>query len=147
MRNEMRRVVCLILVSLAAAGCSKAKSGGGEDPNSRLKALMAIIGQATSRLGHPPKTEKELRDYIASEGTATLESFKVASADELLVSPRDNQLYVIVYGKPDPKMAPGVIVYEQTGQDGVRKVGFNLGYVEEANETRFRELVPNPGTP
>ena len=53
---------------------------------------------------------------------------------------------MVLYGAPDGPPGPGgapVIAYEQEGVGGKRFVASSLAAIEEVDEARFRELVPN----
>jgi hypothetical protein len=74
-----------------------------------------------------------------------LEDAGVGAADELFVSPRDNQPYVVYYGNDAAKMLDrGQLIHERNGVNGRRLVGHRLGYVREVDEAEFRELFPGP---
>lgn len=113
-----------------------------QEETSHLRLLTNLYVKAARELGRTPKNEQELKDAI-SKLDVSLERMNVASIDELFVSERDGQPFVIVFGR-SPQ---GVVAYEQTGADGVRQVGFKLGNIEEADEARFRELVPTAAVP
>ena len=65
----------------------------------------------------------------------------VESVDELFVSRRDNQPFVVFFGK-DIIHHEGVdiIGYEQTGVNGVRVVGFRGGYVRMWDDQQVAAL-------
>jgi hypothetical protein len=86
--------------------------------------------------GRLPRNNEELKAHIRSQGGQ--------SVDELFISERDNQPYVILYGKDAANPAlGGLIAYEQLGVDGSRYIAYRSGSVEAIDEARFRELVPN----
>src|SRR5687768_10268696 len=101
---------CLI----ALAGCT---GGRSEAPTEelRLRDLAKCYGffQGQNR-GRTPADEKQFKEFIRK----TAPSEKV---DELFVSPRDNEAYVVRYnikvGPPGPGGAP-VVAYEKTGVGG-----------------------------
>ncbi len=133
-----RRLVLHVLMAAAAApiGCSPAsKSGVGEIPH--IKLLASFYNRAARDLGRYPKNEQELKQTIGKMDL-NLEAMKLASVDELYVSERDGEPLVIV----SPPNAKGVILYEKTGVDGTRLVALSEGNVQEVDEARFRELVP-----
>jgi hypothetical protein len=132
----------LLLGLLCLMGCGEEQSVQREAP-SNLKALLALYSQATTRLGHRPRTENEFKDYVSKNGSSFLDAYKIASADHLFISPRDNQPYVVIYGPPPQGLAAGVVAYEQTGVDGGRQIGFDLGNIDHVDDARFRQLVPN----
>jgi hypothetical protein len=100
--------------------------------------LTNLYAKSERELGRSPANEQEFKAAIGKMDIS-LEAMKVGSIDELFVSERDGQPFVIVYGQ-SPQ---GVVAYEQTGVDGKRQVGFKLGNIEDVDEARFRELVPS----
>ena len=49
--------------------------------------------------GAPPKDEAEFKSFLAKYAAKRLKPYNVDSVDELLISPRDEQPFVVVYGK------------------------------------------------
>jgi hypothetical protein len=93
--------------------------------------------------GQPPASEAEFKRYLAEHGEAMLESEGVTSPEELFLSPRDNEPYVLLYGKDAAKlMRQGIVVHERTGVGGQRLVGYRGGFVNVVGEAEFRRLVP-----
>jgi hypothetical protein len=107
-----------------------------------MSILLSLYNAARSTSGHPPKNEQAFRSFVAEKGGPSLERAQITSVDELLLSERDNQPLVVFYGGPKPGAHPDVVAYEQQGVDGKRRVGFGIGMVEDVDDTRFRELVP-----
>lgn len=141
-RILQRRLGVAPLALLTLIGCG---SAGGEAANkdiNHVRAVTTLYFRAASVLGKRPETEQEFKQAIAG-GKMDLSVLGVDSVDELFVSDRDGQPIVVVYGSALKSVAPGVVAYEQTGKDGMRLVGFNNGQVEEADQTRFAQLVPD----
>lgn len=135
----------LTLMAALLVGCSSGvQPKARDDTGSSLKALVSMFTQATTRLGHRPANEAEFKEFVAQNESTLLEAYKIPNADSLFLSTRDNQPFVVVYGRPPADMAAGVVAYEQTGVDGKRQVGFELGYIEEVDDAKFREMVPHP---
>ena len=97
------------------------------------------------------KNEEEFKRYINSLDTATQDRIRAGSGaanmDELFISERDGQPYVIFYGQPPAGVANDLVAYEQKGVAGNRFVGYGLGAVAEVDEQRFNELVPPAARP
>jgi hypothetical protein len=109
-----------------------------------LKDLAVAYGRFIPRhRGQTPANEQEFREFV-QQIREELPS-KPTDVNSLFVSPRDNQPYVIRYGIPSTMGGPQapVIAYEQQGVGGKRYVANMLGAVEEVDEARFRELVPD----
>jgi len=134
------------LASTVAAGC-----GGAAPPDKQetahLRSIVSLYNFASSQNGRPPANEQQFKEFVAKNGSAVMERFNIRNPDDLFISERDGQPFVIVY-EPRPKgLSRDVIAYEQTGVDGKREVGMSLGMIQEVDEGRFRELVPISATP
>jgi hypothetical protein len=128
-----------------ALGCSTQESGSdGTTDVSRIKEItMLYVSFLNRNSGRPPANEEEFKRYVAERGEPLFNAAGVSSADELFVSPRDNEPYVILYGSDAAKLiSKGIVAYERTGVDGRRLVGQRTGSVEELDEAAFRQLVP-----
>jgi len=76
--------------------------------------ICNAYNKAFRELRRPPKSLEEFQPFLKGYG----------NPDELLVSPRDGQPFVIVYGadptiEPTPSN-PQIIAYEKDGKDGTR---------------------------
>ena len=80
---------------------------------------------------------------LEDEDGPMLDVLKVENPDELFISERDNQPYVIGYGPKADGKPREVIAYEKTGVDGKRMVGYATGIVVELDDEHFREAVPH----
>jgi hypothetical protein len=140
-----------ILLVAIVAGCGSPGTNQSSDPSSsHLRWLLALRTQAISQ-GQAPKNEEEFKRFINSLDAAALDRVKAASGisniEELFISERDGQSYVIFYGEPPAGVAADVVAYEQKGVDGKRFIGYGLGVVGEVDEQRFNELVPPAARP
>ena len=139
------------LVLIVLAGCdSPTASQAVDTENSRLRWLIKVRTHAHSR-GNILKSQDDYKRHIQNlEPTlrdTVINGAGVSNVDELFISERDGQPYVIFYGRPPAGLNPDLVGYEQTGVDGKRFVGFGLGVVEEVDEQRFSELVPPAARP
>jgi hypothetical protein len=128
-------------VAFVLAGCSSSSSAT-EGSDAEFKSLVTLYSYAV-KYGRPPKDEAEFKTDIKSGRLAPVaNALKVTDVDALFVSKRDGKPVVVVYGQRPAGMHPDVVAYEQNGVNGKRLIGFALGMTEEADEVRFRELVP-----
>lgn len=138
-------VLIATTVSLLTAGCGS-NAHKVEQETSNLKPLMVLYGRYIGQhRGQPPPNETAFKEFIKSVGLAELPG-GAKDVDSLFISTRDNQPYVIIYGPPKGGTGPGgqpVVAYEQTGVSGHRFVASLLGAVEEVDDTKFRQLVPD----
>src|SRR5436190_1123516 len=129
--------VCLSVL----AGCGAPSTHvTGED---NLRALAKYYGQYQGQhQGKTPPGEKPFKEFIQKKDPG-------AKVDELFVSQRDHEPFVVLYnqkvGMPDPNTGAPVIAYEKTGVSGKRMVARSTTAVEEVDEAKFKELV-KPGS-
>lgn len=145
MTRRVRAYLCTLAAACLLLGCtSQDTKQVGEIESSNLRWLLRLYALTGHKNG-APKSEKQFKEAIAALDAATrdrvLAGAGVQSADELFVSERDGQPFVVFYQAP-PGVARGLFAFEQQGTNGVRYVGYSLGIVEEADEQRFNELVP-----
>jgi hypothetical protein len=130
--------------ALLLTGCGPDKKIE-ERESSNLKPLAVYYGRFVgAHRGQPPANEQELKEFIRSRPATELEALGVKDVDSLFISARDKKPYRFV---AHPSMKPGqginVFVYEEQGIGGKRYVGGTLGQIEEVDEARFKELVPD----
>jgi hypothetical protein len=127
------------LLSLAA-GCTSATT---ERPgHANLTSLAKYYGMYQGQnKGQTPPDEPKFKEFIAKRDST-------AKLDELFVSPRDRQPYVVRYGLkvgvPDAKKGAPIIAYEKEGVGDKRMVARSTTQVDELDEAQFKELVGNP---
>lgn len=137
----------MLLAATILPGCGGTETASKSKEAAPIKPLSVVYGLYVGRhRGQAPPNEAELKAFAASpDAKPILDTFKVASFESLLTSPRDNKPYVIVYGAPKgppgPGMAP-VVIYEQQGSGGMRYVASSLGAIEEVDEATFKKYVP-----
>ena len=125
--------VAIVLFCVLPLGCgTRTESQQREESN--LKPLAIYCIQYHSERGQPPASEEEFKQFVRAQGLD-------ADVDGLFISSRDGEPYVILCG-PDAANSQ-IVAYERVGVGGKRFVADNLGGIEEVDETRFRELVPN----
>jgi hypothetical protein len=111
-----------------------------------LHWLLRLYTHARQK-GKTPNSEQEFKQFIASIGTVladrTRAGANITSTDELFISERDGQPYIVFYGTRPKGVGNDVLAFEQLGVGGKRYVGYGLGFVEELDEQRFSELVPD----
>jgi hypothetical protein len=96
-----------------------------------------------SHRGIPPKDMESLREYLQTQAE-TIELYKqrnlIGSLEELLTSARDEQPFVIMFGKlVELSEMPGAvwIAHEQTGVDGKRMASRLQGGVDVLDAEQF----------
>ncbi len=134
------RFLLLALMFGAALGCGpKIEAPESTEMRSNMRSLAVAYGAYTrDNRGRPPKDEKAFRKWLDKQGPDYPQILKVESIDEIFISSRDNEPYVIAYGK-----AKRIVAYEAVGVEGKRFVADDLGVVEELDEATFDERVPD----
>jgi len=137
--------IIALLLALPLGCTTRTESQDREQSN--LKPLAVFYGRFMSQhRGQPPADEAEFKEFIRSLPSDQLASFGVTDPESLFVSSRDGQPYVIIYGQPSGPPGPAgapVIAYEQAGVGGKRFVASSMAAIEEVDEARFKELVPD----
>lgn len=139
---EWSALVCLAWLSFAV-GCGGASvDGGGRAEAVLTEVVKAYAAQVRSNRYQPPANEEEFKAALQKSGDGILKRAGVKTVDQLFISPRDSQPFVISYGKDARRLLErGIVAYERTGTSGRRLVGFDLGYVEDVDEQTFKRLL------
>lgn len=132
--------LCGAAILVGTAGCGSSTGTAAKQERSHLKLLAVLYDSACSTLHRPPQNEAEFKKELAAQKGKMLEVLHVDNVEEVFISERDGQPYVVQYGTPNPK-APTVVAYEKAGVGGRRLVGFTNGSVAELDEAKFRETV------
>jgi hypothetical protein len=128
------------LMTLAVAlGCT---SSAGPPPEGRL--AIENVGKwhqlyGAAHGGQPPADEKAFVAFIEKKLAERGQQFDPS----MLVSPRDGEKYIVLYGKKPP--TPGtdaVVVREKTGHDGKVLVATHLGRSREVDAAEAAGLLP-----
>jgi len=141
-------VTALLLLGVLA-GCGDKGRPNQAEEESALKPIAKFYGEyIIQHQRKPPPNEAEFKAYLKDPKiTERLkEEFKIDDVDKMLVSPRDDKPFVIIYGSLSKNSGPGgapVVGYEQAGVGGKRFVASTLGAVVEVDDAEFRKLVPD----
>jgi hypothetical protein len=136
-------LACLVLA--LSLGCDADEpAANAEADAARITSLTLLYTSYMNSHGRvPPASEAEFKQYIAETDDRVLGAAGVSTVDELFVSPRDNEPYVVLYGREAAKLiSRGIVAHERKGKDGRRLVGYRMGFVNEVEESEFRKLVP-----
>ena len=137
----MVRPMRSVLLTLMFAGGTLAFQAGCSQPQapveqSRLSKLAIFYGKYIGQnKGQSPGTEKELKDFIQKNDNSV-------NLDELFVSPRDKEPYVVRYkiGMAAPG-AVAVTAHEKTGVGGNKMVSLATGEVRTVDEAELQKLL------
>lgn len=126
-----------------AGGCGDAPvAAGGQGEKVLTAVVQAYVTHLRTHRYKAPANEAEFKDVLQQAGAGILERAGVKTVDQLLVSPRDFQPFVIAYGKDASRLLEhDIVAHEKTGVSGRRLVGYDLGYVEDVDEQTFKRLL------
>jgi hypothetical protein len=91
-----------------------------------------------------PKDEAAFKEFIKTGMPShRLEMMRVDpdKVDELFVSERDGQPFVIKYGQSGGPMSQIAVVFEKEGHAGKKQVAFTNGKVEEPDDAKYQQLL------
>lgn len=143
-------ILCALLV--VVAGC-----GGSDDGTAMLAQFNSNSMQRLANLYFTfqldnglrgPKDEAELRKFIAGIPAEKLARVGVDpnALDVLFVSPRDEQPYTVRYGVTGSAMGSSEpVIFEATGVDGKREVGFLNMTQREVDAAEYETLWSGKG--
>lgn len=137
-------VLTALVTIVALTGCSSKPPTGTSDPVAKLQLerILEFYRAYLDEKKKPPSDEKTLRDFIAALPADRKQGFGMTDdLDKLFTSPRDNKKYVVRYKlKFSPSGDTEALAWEETGLAGSRFVALSMGYVEEYDEERFKEI-------
>lgn len=145
------RVCFFALVMLGATalltGCSGADANSmiadANDSNvKRLATLYSFFHIQNRNKG--PKDEAQLREFIEAQDPKRLQrgGIDASKLDDLFVSERDGESFKVRYGVNTVIRGPALpVVFESTGIDGMRQVGFCNGLMQEVDEVEYDRLM------
>ncbi|MBX9681750.1 MAG: hypothetical protein K2X38_23575 [Gemmataceae bacterium] len=119
-----------VLLTSPMCGCTPV-SPPNHEPT--LTQLVTYYGRYVGQnKGTPPPNEQALKDFVKKVDANR-------NLDELMISPRDKQPYVVRYGvKPSMGGKQPVIAHEAVGVGGKKLVGFAAGEVREMNDAEIQ---------
>ena len=125
---------CLVWV---LPGCQAKSDMFEEEPiKANLRQINKTYWTHLGYHGTPPKPE-DLRNDV--EGLHALDMGR--PADEAMVSPRDNQPFVIIYGADDTTPKNAILAYEQQGAGGTRWVVTMDQDIKELTDDEFKKAT------
>ena len=142
-------VACGALLLSAAffAGCSNESAesmiAAANDSNvKRLATMYSFFHTLNGNKG--PKNEAEFRSFIESQDQKrlALADIDASKLDELFISERDGEAFVVRYGIDTYVRGPSLpVIFETTGVEGLRQVGFFNGSMQEVDSDEYDRLL------
>ena len=140
-------VLLLAALGVAAGGCGPKVTPVEREPEGReeMRRLVSLYSTYRSTNNGPPANADQLKAWAKKQGGAKLkEMAETDDLDKIFVSPRDHQPFVVLPMNTATARGPMIVIaYEKQGLNGQRYVASAQGSIFEADDARFRELVPN----
>jgi hypothetical protein len=139
-----RGIVWLTGVALLFPLASCRQPVGGDAPFEAKDHLWQVFRLYKAYVEHNkkgPPDEQSLREFGKQLTPEERKSRLIGDEiDSLFVSPRDKQKYVIRFNQRlDPVGPMRGVIWEAEGKDGTHLMALSNGYVEEYDETMFKE--------
>lgn len=129
------RLAAVACVVAFLSGCPARQTPVEE---SRLSKLAILYGRYISQnKGKTPANEQELKAFIQKIEPDT-------KVDEIFVSPRDKEPYVVRYNVTGASTANFVTAHEKTGISGKKMVSLSTGEVRTLDEEELQKLLKTP---
>ncbi len=126
-------------------GCYRKTSPEAISSSVQFRLLGRMYGEyLADHNGLAPPDEERFTKFLTSRKDR-LATAGISQVEDLLVSPRDGQPLVVLYGKQSAPEGPGGLpwaAYEQTGLAGRRCVIGARGTVEEMDKEHFAQVFP-----
>lgn len=140
-------LIALVGTSVLLTGCKRTDADSmiadKNDTNvKRLATLYSFFHIQNRNKG--PKNEEQLRSFIEAQDPKRLKrgGIDITSLDDLFVSERDGEPFVVRYGINTVVRGPSLpVIFESTGIDSMRQVGFFNGSMQEVDEEEYDRLL------
>jgi hypothetical protein len=139
--------VLLPILAVILASCRR-PTGPIAQEQANLSWLGSMYAMYISQnQGHAPKSVDELRKYVEkTTNSERLARLKLASTNDLFVSPRDGKPFTMVSYEKLPPLAAGapppIVMYETQGQNGEHAIAFLGGGTKTIDEAELQKLLP-----
>ncbi len=140
-------VTLLLWASVSLIGCSNPNANSmiadANDTNVKRLATLYSVFQVKNKY-KGPKTQQQLREFVQSQDPERLARGGIdpTMIDDLFVSERDGEPFVIRYGVNTVVFGPPLpVIFESTGVDGMRQVGFCNGLMQEVDDAEYDRLM------
>lgn len=136
--------LCLIVSVSGCGGRVDSDAGIREANKTNIQRLTNLYSRhQLFHAGKGPADESAFRKYITSLDAETLKKIGVdpANLDQLFKSERDGQAFKVVYNVTgSTRGSNDAVVFEQTGKDGVKEVGFTSLTVKKLTDSEIAGL-------
>ena len=122
-------------------GCGSNTSGVTQtDTKTQIERLFNLYKSYTDTKQKGPANEKALKEYARELSDKQLDELLIGrDIESIFVSPRDKEPFQIVYGQTlSGGGEPVAVIYEKTGQNGLKYAALSMGYSEEYDEETLK---------
>jgi hypothetical protein len=145
-------IIAIIALGIVC-GCSRDDPANriGAMNDTRIKQLANLyMAHQMRNASNGPKDEAAFKTFIKSGMPShRLEMMRVDpnKVDDLFVSERDGQPFVVKYGQSGGPMSQLAVVFEKEGQAGKKQVSFTNGKVEDLDDAKYQDLLQGKKQP
>ena len=145
-------LACFVVIALSL-GCGESDPAdllaAANDTN--IKRLSNLYEAFQSRHNwRGPKSEEDFKDFLKSWNPKKLTNIGVDpnAIDDVFISGRDSEPFKVRYGVPGHIMgSDAAVVFEATGVDGQRMVGFLNMTTREVDDAEYKHLWSGAADP
>lgn len=140
-RNQRLIPWMFIGLLLCYVGCGSNSSGITQtDTKTQIERLFNLYKSYVDTKQKGPANEKSLKEYAKELSNKQLDELLIGKdVESIFVSPRDKEPFHIVYGQTlSGGGQPVAVIYEKTGQNGLRYASLSMGYTEEYDEETLK---------
>lgn len=151
MQLSLARSIAILplFVLLTAVGCNRVdpKDRFAEMNSTNMQRAVSLYGAYQMRHNFwGPKDDSAFRRFVEGVRPEKLERIGVnpSALDEVFISSRDGEPFKVRYGVKGSAMGSDEpVIFEATGKDGKRMVGFLNSTQREVDETEYKQLWRN----
>lgn len=133
-----------LLCAAFGLGCGSPATHSVNNDDVQLRLLGRLYGEFMAQNSdRPPRDEAQFKEFLG-RSTDLLKSQGIASLEDLLISPRDGQPIMILYGEKIIDDTPNGfpwIAYESQGVNGKKCLIGARGNVEEMTQEQVEALT------
>lgn len=144
-RNLLLAPWMFIGLLFSHVGCGSNSSGVTQtDTKTQIERLFNLYKSYVDTKQKGPADEKALKEYAKTLSEKQLDELLIGKdVESIFVSPRDKEPFQIVYGQTlSGGGEPVAIIYEKTGQNGLRYASLSMGYSEEYDAETLNGYLP-----
>ncbi len=126
-------------------GCESHTSGVTQtDTKTQIERLFNLYKSYVEVNRKAPPNEKALKDYAKGLSEKQLDEQSIGKdLEAIFVSPRDKEPFQIAYGQMLTSGGePVAVIYEKTGEKGMKYVALSIGYTEEYDDETLKQYLP-----